>query len=381
MGATTMMTFPSSSRSLLAMAVVVASLAADASFMAASAGPVPAVYVFGDSLADVGNNNYLLTLLKADFPHNGIDYPGKKATGRFSNGKNFPDFLADHLGLVTSPPYLALSSSSNPNYVNGVNFASGGAGVSNSTNKDQCISFDKQIEYYSSVYASLAQSLGEAQAAAHLAKSLFAVTIGSNDIIHYAKSTSAAMAKAKGKGSDVDPSQQQQQFVDALIQSLTGQLQRLYNLGARKLLLLGTGPVGCCPSLRELSSDKGCSAVANGLSARYNAAAAALLRGMSARHPDLHYALFDASAALLRYIDRPAAYGFTEVKAACCGLGDMNAKIGCTPVSFYCANRTGHVFWDFYHPTETTARMLTSTAFDGSAPFVFPINIRQLSAI
>jgi hypothetical protein len=42
---------------------------------------------------------------------------------------------AENLGLATSPPYLALSSSSNPNYANGVNFASGGAGVSNATNK------------------------------------------------------------------------------------------------------------------------------------------------------------------------------------------------------------------------------------------------------
>lgn len=73
------------------LAIVVAFLVA--SFFPASSASVPAVYVLGDSLADVGNNNYLVTLLKADFPHNGIDYPGGKATGRFSNGKNFPDFL------------------------------------------------------------------------------------------------------------------------------------------------------------------------------------------------------------------------------------------------------------------------------------------------
>ena len=150
--------------------------------------------------------------------------------------------------------------------------------------------------------------------------------------------------------------------MDALIQTLTGQLQRLYGLGARKVLFLGTGPVGCCPSLRELSPTKDCSALANGISVRYNAAAASLLSGMAARYADMHYALFDSSAALLRYINQPAAYGFTEAKAACCGLGDMNAKIGCTPLSFYCDNRTSHVFWDFYHPTETTARKLTSTA-------------------
>lgn len=57
---------------------------------------VPAMYVFGDSLVDVGNNNYLsLSIIKADFPYNGLDFPGSKATGRFCNGKN----AADHLGV------------------------------------------------------------------------------------------------------------------------------------------------------------------------------------------------------------------------------------------------------------------------------------------
>ncbi|KAL5208982.1 hypothetical protein ABZP36_004605 [Zizania latifolia] len=355
------------SLAMTAVAVAVV-LAAGCSLSAAA---VPAVYVLGDSLADVGNNNHLLTLLKADFPHNGIDYPGRKATGRFSNGKNFPDFLADSLGLATSPPYLAISSSSNANYVNGVNFASGGAGVFNSTNKDQCISFDRQIGYYSKVYASLVTSLGEAQATSHLAKSLFAITIGSNDIIRYVRSSAAAKAD--------NPSQQ---FVDSLVSSLSGQLQMLYDMGARKLLFLGTGPLGCCPSLRELSGGaKDCSAEANDLSVKYNAAAASLLRGMGEQRPDLHYAVFDSSAALLRYIQQPAAYGFAEVSAACCGLGDMNAKVGCTPLSFYCANRTAYIFWDLYHPTEATARKLASTAFDGSPPLIFPVNIRQLSAV
>ena len=55
---------------------------------------VPGVYVFGDSLVDAGNNNYLaLSLAKANFPHNGVDFPTGKATGRFSNGKNAADFL------------------------------------------------------------------------------------------------------------------------------------------------------------------------------------------------------------------------------------------------------------------------------------------------
>jgi len=55
---------------------------------------VPAVYVFGDSLVDVGNNNYLtLSIAKANHRHYGIDFPTHKPTGRFSNGKNAADFV------------------------------------------------------------------------------------------------------------------------------------------------------------------------------------------------------------------------------------------------------------------------------------------------
>ena len=50
--------------------------------------------MFGDSLVDAGNNNYLpFSVAKGNYPHNGIDFPKKKATGRFCNGKNFADVI------------------------------------------------------------------------------------------------------------------------------------------------------------------------------------------------------------------------------------------------------------------------------------------------
>ncbi|KAG1362702.1 putative GDSL esterase/lipase [Cocos nucifera] len=54
---------------------------------------VPAVFIFGDSTADVGNNNFLPSRAKANFPPNGIDFAQSRATGRFSNGLNGADFL------------------------------------------------------------------------------------------------------------------------------------------------------------------------------------------------------------------------------------------------------------------------------------------------
>lgn len=53
-----------------------------------------AFFVFGDSLVDSGNNNYLATTARADSPPYGIDYPTRRPTGRFSNGLNIPDLIS-----------------------------------------------------------------------------------------------------------------------------------------------------------------------------------------------------------------------------------------------------------------------------------------------
>lgn len=55
---------------------------------------VPTIFIFGDSTADVGTNNFLPhSNFRANFPHNGIDFPHQRPTGRFSNGLNSADFL------------------------------------------------------------------------------------------------------------------------------------------------------------------------------------------------------------------------------------------------------------------------------------------------
>lgn len=51
------------------------------------------VFVLGDSTADVGTNIYVASKFQANFPHNGVDYPDSRPTGRFSNGLNSADEL------------------------------------------------------------------------------------------------------------------------------------------------------------------------------------------------------------------------------------------------------------------------------------------------
>jgi hypothetical protein len=82
--------------------------AAAAGAASGSSSKVPAIYVFGDSTADVGNNNYLpgSAVPRANFPHNGVDFPTARPTGRFSNGYNGVDFLGKHSVIAARLAHL-----------------------------------------------------------------------------------------------------------------------------------------------------------------------------------------------------------------------------------------------------------------------------------
>ncbi|CAA2994519.1 GDSL esterase lipase At5g55050-like [Olea europaea subsp. europaea] len=326
---------------------------------------VPAIYVFGDSLVDVGNNKHLpLSLLRADLPHNGVDYPGGKPTGRFSNGKNSADFLAEKLGLTTAPPYL---SQPNDVFVKGVNFASGGAGIFNATNEDvikQTIPLPIQLGYFSLVHQRLVKQLGTASAQEHLSKSLFPVVIGSNDLINFSKSKNTP-----------------QQFVNLMVSSLKEVLKGLHGLGARKFLVVGTSPIGCAPKQRFQSTTNECNAEVNSLSKNYNQGLQSMLQDLKSELKDMHYSYLDTYSIFTNFMDNPTTYGFNETKAACCGLGKLKARVPCTPVSEYCSNRSNHVFWDIYHPTQTTAHTFINILFSDSRECVTPVTIQQLIAI
>jgi hypothetical protein len=66
---------------------------------------ITAIYIFGDSIVDPGNNNRRLTAAKANFPPYGQDFPGGAATGRFSNGLVPGDLLGIYASLRPHIPF------------------------------------------------------------------------------------------------------------------------------------------------------------------------------------------------------------------------------------------------------------------------------------
>lgn len=259
----------------------------------------------------------------------------------------------------------------------------------------ECFSLTKQIDYYSIVYADLVEKLGDSQAKYHQSKSIFVFLVGSNDILDYANNIS--------KRYEITA----QQLVESMATSFEGHIkviscityhvsciglcfchinrfvvyapmQRVYELGARKYSIMGTGPIGCCPQQRGNTISGECSAIANAVSVLYENRVALLLQRMKSELGNMSYSFFNSSSLLMEYIEKPDIFGFSEVKEACCGIGPSKI-IGCLPISMLCYNRTSYIFWDPYHPTEATTRLLTKIIFNGSFPYVFPINVKQLS--
>ncbi|CAN6215579.1 unnamed protein product [Urochloa humidicola] len=159
---------------------------------------VPAMYVFGDSTLDVGNNNYLpgKDVPKADRPFYGIDLPGSgKPTGRFSNGYNTADFVAQSLGFEKSPlAYFVLKAHNKliPSaIIRGVSYASAGSGILDSTNAGKNVPLSQQVRLFESTKAEMEAKVGPQAVSELLARSFFLVGTGSNDLFGF----STALAK------------------------------------------------------------------------------------------------------------------------------------------------------------------------------------------
>ncbi|CAD6249550.1 unnamed protein product [Miscanthus lutarioriparius] len=362
---------------LLALLVRVSLAASPATAAAGRAEEVhlvPALYVFGDSTVDVGNNQYLPGNSALQLPY-GIDFPHSRPTGRFSNGYNVADFVAKLLGFKRSPPaYLSLTPRTSRQILRGlrgVNYASGRSGILDTTGNT--ITLTKQIEYFAATKSKMvAHSVGQGSSSVDelLSKSLFLISDGGNDMF--------AFLQRNGTASEV-PSL----YAD-LLSNYTRHVRALHDLGARRFGIVDVPPLGCVPSVRATSPDGASRCVdgANALARGFNDAFRAALANLTASGalPGARYSVGSSYSVVSYFTAHPGAAGFREVASACCGGGRLNAQTGCTPNATYCSHRGEYLFWDGVHGTQATSKKGAVAIF--SAPpqmgFAAPINFKQL---
>ncbi|XP_050226835.1 GDSL esterase/lipase At5g41890 isoform X2 [Mercurialis annua] len=319
-------------------------------------------FVFGDSLVDAGNNNYLFTLSKANSPPYGIDFKPSAGlpTGRFTNGRTIPDIVGQELGSNSfPPPYLAPNNKGDA-IIKGINYASGASGILDETGSLFIgrVPLEQQISYFEESRNYMVNVMGENGTTEFLKTAIFSLTTGSNDILNY-----------------VQPS----------IPFLQGD-KRLHELGARKFIIVDVGPLGCIPFVRALNllPIAECSIKVNQLIKGYNKKLKNMVNGLNQElGPEAMFVYANSFDIVLSIILDYHQYGFENGFEPCCG-GNFPPFVcfkesnGGAMSSVLCDNREKYVFWDAYHPTEAANIIIAKKLLDGDQSVSFPINIRQL---
>ncbi|KAK7303673.1 hypothetical protein RJT34_14586 [Clitoria ternatea] len=331
-----------------------------------SSNEPPANFVFGDSLVDAGNNNYIASLSKANYIPFGIDFG--RPTGRFTNGRTIVDIIGQELGMGFTPPYLA-PTTVGPVVLKGVNYASGGGGILNLTGKifGDRINLDAQIDNFANTRQDIISGIGVPTALNLFKRAIFSVTIGSNDFINNYLTPAVSIYEQNSASPEI--------YVTTLMSRLRQQLTVI------EIIVTNVGPLGCIPSQRDTNPAAGDSCVSfpNQLAQLFNYHLKDLIAELSSNLKDSMFVYADVYRILDDILNNYVAYGFENPSSSCCHLaGRFGGLIPCGPTSTVCWDRSKYVFWDPWHPTDAANAIIAKRLLDGDHDDIFPINVRQL---
>ncbi|CAL9223562.1 unnamed protein product [Arabidopsis halleri] len=307
---------------------------------------VPCYFVFGDSVFDNGNNNELDTLAKVNYSPYGIDF-ARGPTGRFSNGRNIPDFIAEEVGFKYDIPSFIRASTEQAH--TGINYASGGAGLLEETSQHlgERISFEKQITNHRNMI------LTAGVPPEKLKKCLYTINIGSNDYLnnYFMPAPYTTNGNFSFDG-----------YADYLVRSYRSYLKSLYVLGARKVAVFGVSKLGCTPRMiASHGGGKGCAAEVNKAVEPYNKNLKALVFEFNRNFADAKFTFVDLFSS-----QNPIEYfilGFTVTDKSCCTV--ESGQELCAANKPACPNRGQYVYWDNVHSTEAANKVVAEAAFVG----------------
>ncbi|CAM8887694.1 unnamed protein product [Rhodiola kirilowii] len=353
---------------------------------------VPCYFVFGDSLADPGNNNVLVTQAKVNYSPYGVDFPNGKATGRFTNGKTVVDFLARLLGFIDFIPSFLFASGSQ--LLQGVNYASGAAGILDESGRNQGdrITLKEQVQLHDITVNRLTiQLLNRTAAVNHLIQCIYTLGFGSNDYIN-----NYFMPDMYTSSQRFTP----EQFAKLIASEYGAQLNKLYKNGARKVALFGVGPVGFTPYELGRYGPAGAPTL-NAAVELFNEELKRLVDSLNANLTDARFTFLNTTGissggnstfyiSLQLFIQ---VYGnlclkvlmFTTVTLAqlvpCCQVQRNNFT--CIPFNNnICANRQLSVFFDNVHPTEVANEPVANRYYTAQDPSdKHPFDIQELAQL
>ncbi|XP_065868419.1 GDSL esterase/lipase 1-like isoform X2 [Euphorbia lathyris] len=256
-----------------------------------------ALFIFGDSLFDAGNNNYIQNAtFKANFWPYGqsfFNYP----TGRFSDGRIIPDFIAEYEKLPLIPPFL---QPGDHYYEYGVNFASAGVGALLETLQGKVVDLKTQIGYFKDAKKEIRQNLGDEESNSLISESLFLLSVGGNDY-GFTKTSTAFQSYTP------------QEFVDIVIGNLSYVIKEIYKSGGRRFGIVNIGDYGCAPFMRAQNGSGGCFEEVTVLIRLHNIALSNLLKHLQTQLKGFEFSLLDFYTLLSERINNPSKYGHGDM--------------------------------------------------------------------
>ncbi|MGA9865285.1 MAG: SGNH/GDSL hydrolase family protein [Acetobacteraceae bacterium] len=266
-----------------------------------------ALYVFGDSLSDVGN---------VFVGTGGAEPASPYFDGRFSNGPIWADDLSASLGLGALKPSL----------LGGTDYAFGSATTSNpSTASSMVPTLTQQVGLF------LTATGGSAPSSA-----LYSVWIGGSDMLNLLESgTTGVTALTEAQEA---------------AQSAAADIGTLIDHGARRLLVPLLPDIGASPA----ATAAGLGGDATLLSLAYNASLEAAIAGLGSV-PGLDISYLDTFSLVDAIVADPAGFGLTNVTEPCY-VGPY------TGGGSVCADPDGYLFWDADHPTASGGAAIAAVA-------------------
>ncbi|XVE88567.1 hypothetical protein DITRI_Ditri19aG0079600 [Diplodiscus trichospermus] len=329
-----------------------------------------ALFILGDSLFDPGNNNYINTTFQANYWPYGETF-FKYPTGRFSDGRIIPDFIAEYANLPLIPPYL---QPGNHQFSYGANFASAGAGALAETNQGSVIDLKTQLSYFKKVEKLLRQKLGDAKAQAFFSKAVYLINIGVNDY-----------GSLLITNSSVFQSFSKQEYVGMVIGNLTDTIKEIHKKGGRKFGFLNLGALGCIPIMKVFvpGNTGSCFEEATELAKLHNAALCKALQDLEIKLAEFKYAKHDFNISSSERLNNPEKYGFKVADTACCGSGPYRGIFSCggkRGVTEYelCSDPTEYWLFDSSHLSDKGYNQIAELIWSGAPNITGPYNLKAL---
>jgi phospholipase/lecithinase/hemolysin len=309
-----------------------------------AASPYSALYAFGDSLSDAGNDSLLTSATGAEpvsppYFHTNysvLDGLGSEAATVFSNGQVWVQDLNEDLGFGFLEPSL----------LGGNDYAYGGAETGatpqNAGNATvQALSLPDQIAQFNAAQGKIAST------------ALVTISIGGNDIFDILGNPSLSSA------------QQQTDVADAVANEVAD-INGLAKDGARNFLLFNVPDLGLVPEVTSGAVDSSApsaalDSLASSLAQTYNSELATALAGDASGDGGATIDTLNTYALIASAVQDPSAYALSNVTTPVWSGNFTSANSGTLATTDTTTQNT-YLFWDDFHPTAGVHQDLANAA-------------------